>query len=299
MPINIEKIARAHGWDFVTEGVKQARPGWVQFRCPFPSCASSGYTLGFNIGAAYFNCYRCGWHAISDVFVAYGVNTQDIGPLIRSHFDPNTSVRTSAVQPVSEHVLLPKTARKCLKTHISYIQQRKLHATTTISLWQLLGTSAYDKKYPQRIVAPITLDNRLVSFQTRDITGRSKRPYLTCPKSNEVVHHKHTLYGVDSVPGNTVIVCEGIVDVWKLGPGAVATFGVGFKLEQVAMLATRFKKIVIAYDPDPAGKIGAEKLGCELDLFDVDVSVMLNLPCDAGDMTEKQKRKFLKHAIGK
>lgn len=299
MPLDIEKIARTHGWDFVTEGVKQARPGWIQFRCPFTRCASSGYTLGFNTNSAYFNCYRCGWHSLSSVLIAFGVDAQSVQDVVRSNFNPNVSKKRFDAKCVSEHVFLPKTAGKCLKTHISYIQQRQLHAETTITLWQLLGTSIYDKKYPARIVAPITLDNRLVSFQTRDITGRSKRPYLTCPKSNEVVHHKHTLYGVDSVPGNTVIVCEGIVDVWKLGPGAVATFGVGFKLEQVVMLATRFKKIVIAYDPDPAGKIGAEKLGCELDLFDVDVSVMLDLPCDAGDMTEKQKRKFLKHAIGK
>lgn len=108
--------------------------------------------------------------------------------------------------------------------------------------------------YAFRVIAPIYFDGNLVSYQGRDYTGKSELPYKACPKELEVREHKHCLYAMDLAVGETVVVVEGVVDAWKLGPGAVATFGSSFTWPQVRLLGERWSRHVVLYDPDAENK---------------------------------------------
>jgi hypothetical protein len=43
---------------------------------------------------------------------------------------------------------------------------------------------------------------------------------------------KETLYNLDNAKDGTAIVVEGPIDVWRIGDGAVATFGVIYTQKQ-------------------------------------------------------------------
>lgn len=60
------------------------------------------------------------------------------------------------------------------------------------------------------------------------------------------------------------IVIEGITGAWRLGPGALATFGAKYTKSQFRLLYSRFKKIFILFDPDEAGETNSARLRDEL-----------------------------------
>jgi hypothetical protein len=198
---------------------------------------------------------------------------------------------------------LPLGTRPCGERHLRYLKKRGFsHPQDLVETYGLQGTGPVGE-YNHRIVAPIFLKGRLVSYQARDITGKSQLPYKACAEENEVLHHKHLLYAEDLVPGDTVVVVEGIVDAWKLGPGAVATFGIGFSIEQVRRIA-RFKTRFILYDLDPKGhgQTAARNLCHTLMGFPgrTDYAQLLNLKKgqkDPGDLEEKEARKIMRSLL--
>jgi DNA primase len=132
--------------------------------------------------------------------------------------------------------------------------------------WGLLGTGPLGE-HKFRIVIPVEQGGRQVCYQTRDVTGRAKAKYLSCHDADAVVPLKSCLYGLDKCAGNNwVVITEGPTKVWRLGTGAVATFGATVSDEQVAAL-TRFERRVIIFDHDEAGMDGAARLANQLAVF--------------------------------
>ena len=161
--------------------------------------------------------------------------------------------------------------------------------------WGLLGTGPVGP-YKHRIIAPIHFRNELVSYQGRDITGKSPLRYKACSEKNEVMKHKHTLYGIDKVPGKRVVVVEGIADVWRLGPGAVATFGIKFTGSQINLLS-EFEKVFIIFDSgetedqaEEQSEILCDSLGC----LGVDTEQIRLDGVDPGDMGQTEANNLMK-----
>jgi DNA primase len=102
-----------------------------------------------------------------------------------------------------------------------------------------------------RILIPITFNGRLVSWTCRHI-GKDAIRYRSTPVELQAMDPKTILFGLDQVPRNQsrVVVVEGPMDAVKLGPGALATFGIGWKWEQ-AMLLGDFTHRYILFDNDP------------------------------------------------
>ena len=61
------------------------------------------------------------------------------------------------------------------------------------------------------------------------------------------MHYKDTVYAGHLATGDKVVVLEGVVDVWKFGPGAVATFGTGCKKSQILAL-TNWREVIFFFD---------------------------------------------------
>ena len=152
-------------------------------------------------------------------------------------------------------------------------------------LWDLQGTNHLGP-YKFRVIAPVYFNRELVSFQGRDVTGRSKLPYKACRKTKEVRDHKHCLYGQWKVVSSNVVVVEGIMDVWRLGVGSVATFGVEYSKQQVELLS-HYQKVYILYDGDQAGRVAAGRLGVELSGFECEVEVLELDEGDPGEMSQE------------
>lgn len=288
--MNFEKICRDHGIPHVTEGHKHCRPGWIQVVCPF--CAGNpGYHLGFNEERAGFHCWRCGSKKTIEVLIkilrisgsqAFQILAKYKGSRRRVTNAPTFERRSKVSYPMGTCELNPRAA--------AYLSKRKYNAESLQKIWGLRSTGPTGP-YKFRIIAPIYQDGVLVSYQGRDYTNKQDPPYKACSQEDEVEDHKHCLYGLDLFEGDSVVVVEGIADVWRLGPGAVATFGIKFTNAQVSKLM-KFKKVFIFFDSDPQAIVQARKLAMILSAFcEVEILVIEN--GDPGNMSQEKADKLM------
>lgn len=298
MNFNFQKFCDDYELEIAPDDHKHARPGWIQIECPLCT-GNPGYHLGYNEEGDYFNCWRCGWHKHIDV-VSKLLNCsegQAKGILRTYKWTPTRRSTETVVEPVLRRTVsnLPINTTDLTNAHKRYLKRRGFSPKKLQRIWKLKGTNSmgYVKLadgtiswYKFRIIAPIFFEGKLVSYQGRDITEKSKLKYKACPKELEARDHKHCLYGLDLVEGDSVVVCEGITDTWRLGPGAVATFGVEYTTAQLKLL-TRFRRRFILFDAkDPAAIKQAKKLAGELKIYSGTSEVIDLTEGDPGSMTQ-------------
>lgn len=182
------------------------------------------------------------------------------------------------IQPAKYAKSLKLPGGPLLQCHREYLMRRGLDPDMLVRNYGILGTGPFDTfegiGYGYRIIIPIyDLSGRLVSFQGRDITGApGVERYKVCPVNKALMHYKDIVYGGNLATGRRVVVVEGVVDAWKLGPGAVATFGTGCKKAQIMCLA-RWPEVVFFFDPEPAAQEKARMYAEELAMCGVRTEV--------------------------
>ena len=249
-------------------GNKHYRKGWVGVPCPFCT-GSPGFHLGLNIEKGFATCYRCQKKSLYEVFSALsGTDPKEISILkaliaryTNDLFLPSIPLRTKR-----ERLKFPSSLISMNIQHKRYLERRKFDPEKLEREYGLSGTAEWGE-YPNRIVAPIIFQGRTVSWQARDITDLDEHKYIACPEDWEVKHHKHILYGFDKAKWKSVAVVEGITGVWRLGEGAVATFGVKFRPEQLKLLIKNFERFFLFGDGDPAGERMGDRMEAELSAF--------------------------------
>lgn len=106
-----------------------------------------------------------------------------------------------------------------------------------------------------RIIVPVRRDGAMVGWQARyagdlDWKAAGVPKYLTYfPKSLVV-------YGIDEAEkADTLVLLEGVIDVWRYGPGAVCGLGKGLSQDQAHLLASRLRDrpLVLVPDQDDPG----------------------------------------------
>ena len=148
-------------------------------------------------------------------------------------------------------------------------------------VWDVQGTGPVslmdNMSYSHRLVMPIMWDDRIVSFQTRDITDKHFLRYITCPESREIIKHKHIFYqAIPTKDSDTCICVEGVTDAWRFGDCAIATFGIKYTRQQVRAISKRYKRVFVVFDDDPQGNRSIRKIDRGTDskgrgrLFDTD-----------------------------
>lgn len=278
--LNARRLCEERGVPFWTDGYKQCRPGWIQLDCPF--CAGNvGPHLGYDEQRGYFNCWRCGAHSIQEVLsTVLHVRRSEARQIAAQYegFVAGTDKKVSISVTRRRQCTLPRECEQLCPTHKKYLRSRLFDADALESLWALQGTGNLGP-YKFRIIAPIfDLDGRLVSYQGRDYTGRSKLRYKACREDLEAKHHKDMLYGQWLANKDWVVVVEGITDVWRLGRNAVATFGIKYRPTQVARLRNYSRRFILFDHSDPQARKQARKLVSELatlpgNVWHVDVDI--------------------------
>lgn len=289
--MDILKFLHDYRIDHITEG-EYAHKGWANVNCPFCTQGKRPYRLGINLGDSRCSCWQCGGKHIVQVIRALAKCNQDEAKRIHNQYRGHSApLRETTVKvKVRSQCRLPVGAEPLKFIHDDYLIDRNFDPELLEKTYGLMGTgrrgyirmpdgSEMDYKY--RLIAPIYFENKLVSFQGRDITGQSKLRYKACPSELEAIDHKNILYGYDLVEGDSCLVVEGITDEWRMGPDSVATFGTGYKAEQVALLVKRFRRVFLLFDPEPAAQETAEELAWILEMKGREgIIVDLNLPPD-------------------
>ena len=290
--MNFERMCQDFNIPYQTEGHKHCRPGWVNVECPFCS-GNSGLHLGYEEDTDRFVCWRCGWKAREQAIgELLRIPKSQAREVVRKYQGKRArSTELKAPQIRVDRCTLPYGSAPLGRLHRRYLEGRKFDPVLLVDLWGLQGTGPHGD-YRFRIIAPITEEGSLLSYQGRDVTGKHSLKYMACAAANEVKDHKDSLYGIDQVPGSSVVICEGITDVWRMGPGAVATFGIKFKMAQVGLLR-RFREHFILYDDDFQAIKQARKLGNLLSGFSDNVEI-LSIKKDPGSLTQSKADKIMK-----
>ena len=270
---DFERFCMDNGVEIASPSHKHSRPNWIQIECPFCT-GNQGYHLGYNLQSGYFNCWRCGGKHINTVlYTLTGSNKAQIkdlkGTYTVSHLLLPDKIN---ITPSALKCVLPKESAKLNKAHKKYLESRNFNPTEVERVWGLKGTS-FTGSYKFRIIAPIMFQNQLCSYQGRDYTGKSKLRYKACEQKNEKIQHQKLVYGFDLVPNVDIVIVEGVTDAWRLGAGAVSTFGIDYTSSQVKLLS-QFRNKYILFDDDPQAIRQAYKLANELSAFEGNVEIV-------------------------
>jgi len=248
--------------------------GWVNIQCPF--CIDHSNHLGINLESKWFNCWICG---------EKGPIEKLIGKIENTH----SNILINNVISKKEVCEFPKYMMdKWEQYHYDYLIKRRFNLEEIKRKYKLKfcnNTSSH--KFS--IIIPVILNDQIVNFSSVNVFTRQ---YRHCSNNNAVIPIKHCLYNIDTV-GDTVVIVEGITDVWRMGAGTVATFGLEYTKEQVYQLSKKhIRNVFVMYDSEPQAVEQAEKLcQCFDTLPGIEKTELLILPYgDPADMLDDDVR---------
>ena len=278
--INFRQLLSDYNIPFSSKG-KHSGEGWTQIHCPYCSQTSTTgekFHGGFNHKEEYYNCWKCNWHPLKEtISILLNVPIKQTKIILKKY--RGESISKDEQEELSKSPFsLPSYCKEMTVRHRQYLEQRKFDSYKLEREWGLLGTNHHGE-YKLRIIIPIILDGQTVSFEGRDITGKSEMKYKACHTNMEIIPRKHIVYGFDKLKEtrhkNRCIIVEGVTSVWRLGAGTIATFGIGYTAQQVLFLVQRqIKTAFIMYDPEDQAQEQAEKLSCQLAGFGVEAKII-------------------------
>lgn len=261
-----------------------ARPGWIQIRhCPF--CRSDNYHLGWNVEINYASCWRCGGHRADKVLAALGVGREKAREILR-YVEPGF-VQSRERSRIS--VLEPKGKGPLSNVHRLYLLRRGFtmeDISGLAELWQVEGIGRA-AKLGWRLYIPIVYRGVRVSWTTRAVGDKVAQRYISASADEEVINHKELVYGLDFCH-HSVVVVEGPLDAWKIGPGAGAVFGTMFTTAQIKKLI-KIPRRYVCFDSSPDAQRRAEDLANQLACFP---GITENLLIDAKDPGEASPKEL-------
>jgi len=298
--VDIKQLLQDYGVHYLTEGHKHCREGWVNIPCPF--CAGSpGYHLGIHENGNGTHCWRCGTHPISKILSrVLNLAEPQVWAILQKY--KITRYRKQIIEPTVSIFPLkfPKPNTKLTPQYKEYLVKRGFDPDKLKKEWGLSQTGPVSFldgiSYSHRILIPIHWNKEIVSFQGRDITDKSKLKYLACPKKREKIHHKDIVYGKQEDWSGTLIIVEGVTDVWRFGVHAVATFGIEFKMEQVLQLKDAGDEFFIVFDDESQAQRQARELMVKLKALGKKVYIE-TVKGDPGGMKQDDADHFVRQLL--
>lgn len=246
MPHNfdITSYLNSRGIPYETAG-KNISQGWIGLSCPY--CGDVSTHFGINLDTKGFSCWRCG--ETGSLFTLLSLwEPGKVREVLREFGSRDIHDYSSFDRHPGERTILPEEADKePMPFHTSYLLSRRYDPTEVTLKYKLLFCPPFGE-WKYRIIVPVVMDNRLVSYVGMDPTRQIDPKYKNASIEDSIIPTKKCLY---NMPRNrdSVIVVEGILDAWRIGDCAVATLGTKFTIEQVGLL-TRYKNVYVMYDKE-------------------------------------------------
>lgn len=257
------------------------RQGWIQFDCPYCSPDTQGWYMGYSIDGNFLNCWRCGGRPLTNTLqMLTGLSYAEIKTMLGS-FEHE---RIERPKPKGK-LVIPKGVCDLRTAHKKYIEEhRRFDCEEMQHLWKIQGIGVASR-LSWRIWIPIHYHGEVVSWTTRSISHDPDiARYISASEDEESMPHKELLYGEDFAR-HAVIVQEGIFDAWRIGPGAVATFGLGYSEKQVERIS-KYSIRAICFDNEREAQRRARKLADDLSVFPGET---FNVVLDKKDADEESR----------
>jgi hypothetical protein len=261
---SIADILANAGIPFKLAPHRNVRRGWLGTDCPRCSPYSNKFKLGFELSTGRAHCWTCGGMYGPEVLAQILHQPQKevyqlLGELPKYR---------SKQEDVKHHgtLKIPPGVGELLPAHRVYLErERKLDPDVVSRTWNLKGIGI-GGRLQWRIFIPIHDEyGVIVSWTTRSVGKNNPLRYCSATEEEEAYPHKSLLYGAH-LARHTIIILEGPVDVWTIGPGAVATLGVGYSAKQ-KQLMMQYPVRIVCFDAEDDAQDRAEQLCKELSTF--------------------------------
>jgi len=318
---NVKGYLEDKGIAYATQG-ENISSGWIGINCP--NCGDTMHHFGINLTNKLYSCWRCGVRGNPFTLVRMiekEIDSRIIQGILKQYMTGEVFIR-----PETETVptlLLPEwfisletwyeEAKKYTEetwelqpemmspaSATAYLQARGYDPEETIKKYRLMWSGILGK-WNFRLIIPVFMNGVMVNFAGRAVCGQEP-PYKNCPNARAPININDTLYGYDEIgEDETIVLCEGPLDKWRLGKGAMATFGLVLTAMQANLLYKKKpKKLVFLYDADV--KEDSEKMKvmdrsvgkiwfCPVETFIMDNS-------DPGDLSVGEANKLMEELRG-
>jgi hypothetical protein len=301
--LNLKQLLHDYNIPYATQGEhRHANEGWINLNCPYHE---GDFHLGYNIEGQYFHCWKCGGHRIENIISKLlHINTSKAKDIIDEYSSYRKEKQIIKKKLNKLPFSLPSNTTKLNEQHKKYLAKRNYDPDKLEKVWGLKGTGVFSKlthsdgkeiDFKHRIVIPINWNSDMVSFQTRDRTGKASLKYISCPKDKEKIDHKSILYGnSDKWDVDKGICVEGVFDVWRTGETGFATFGTSYTPTQLKLINHYFNRVFILFDPEVQAQKKARALASELRVRGTEAHVV-KLESDPGDMEQDDINHLIKN----
>lgn len=266
---------------------KNIGQGWIGVNCPF--CHDTGYHMGIHLDSKSISCWKCGTTGnILKLMAAITGSFKDGLKLVEKlNVKTLYQKKEIKIKENNTEVQFPRGTRQGLgNVHKNYLKRvRHMNPDYLADTYNLYSTGG-DSNMPYRIIVPVVYRYKLLTYTSISVEENPTFRYIHCSNEKSVVFIKHFLYNLESVK-QKVFVVEGIFDAWRMGEGAVCTFGVKPTEQQVQLLAG-IPMVNIVFDGDAAGYIGARKLAEKLAAFTRVQIIELPKGTDPDTLTRKE-----------
>lgn len=265
---------------------------WVQTHCIF--CNDNNWHLGYNLSQGNMNCWKCGPHNIYEFLsIILKTKNQSIRQILNLYQQNNITLPKKQIKTRPRKTKKPPHMESLSKIHRHYLKQKNFNPTKLTKEWNLKATKGLSGKWSWRIIAPIlNKEWMVVGYTGRTLTPNTKPKWKHSKNENMSIDPKTLLYGIERTK-NKILIVEGASDVWRMGPGAVGTFGINWKMEQAIILKT-FSHRFIMFDPEKEAQKQAKKLANWLAPFPGETEIISGIDTDPGDLDQSEADNIMK-----
>lgn len=282
-----KEILQNHGIPVMEKGQHHhAHHGWIQFDCPWCSPGSGRYRMGYNMRGRYVSCWQCGGgHALVPTLARLlALAPQAVVELLGGV----SGGFTKDEAPARGKLVLPKRIQPLQECHRNYLRERRFDPDLMVKLWDIEGIGL-SSRLAWRIFIPARLEDKVVSWTTRSISDEVNARYISASHEEESYPLKELLYG-EQYCRHAIIINEGPLDAWAVGPGAVATCGLSYTRAQLLRMV-QYPMRVVLFDNEPEAQRRAQTLCADLAVFPGET---FNVTFDAKDASRATKREIRK-----
>lgn len=272
--MNFQKLFEDYKIDY---SLKTNR-GWVNTKCIY--CGGSSYKLGFNPTEDYCTCFACGLHNLKETLSKLlAIPKKDINDVIEQYktrtiiLNKLNDKKTTAVK----NLVLPTDTFTPIER--KYLKSRNFNPSYLHKKYNVVGGGIVgDWKY--RIIIPVIINGKIVSWTGRSILEKSKLDELKIPRyknleiKKSVINPKECLFNLDNSKNKTVVLTEGPFDVMRLGDDFICSFGTSLTQSQIKEIRLRYDKVFIMFDNEVEAQQKARNYGQMLSSVGVDVEIV-------------------------
>lgn len=299
--LDILKLFDYYGIEYTEHG-KNIGSGWLGLdTCPF--CGITGNHFGVNIQTKFFSCFGCSQkgNPVKLIKELLKVTYPESLKIIKKFYNGEL---TFDIKESGDKVSLPSGITELMKSGGDYLHKRGFNPIYIRDKYQIKQTGMVSKvsigeitsDFSYRLIIPIYMDRKLVSYTGRDYTELREPKYKHSFIQACIIPPSSCLYNIDTVKDKAILV-EGPMDAMRLGDGAVSLQGIQYTREQIVFLSEKnLKKVVVLFDSGKEEE--ATKLANILTGFIPVVQVAYLPKGDPGELSDIEAMKIKHQLIG-